>query len=178
MVVRIHVDLGQIPGALAVLGAELGGRVWPFALRAAAVPIRRRARRPDYVFRDGTRVRPFDRARGGTTSVRLRKTIRYRGIGAYYGGRFFRRGRVAVYIGARGARHGYVLHEGHRGPIPASPRRALTRAAEETENEQIAAFTRVARMRFPDAATSARRKGRSLVSSGAARTIARRGRRG
>ena len=178
MAVFIHArGVAQIAGALALLGPELGGRVWPQALRAAVVPVRRQARRPNYVFRDGTGVRAFDRRRGRSQSVRLRSTIRFAGIGAYYGSRFFRRGRYAVYIGRRGARHGYVLHEGHGGPIPAGPRRVLTDALESTQNESRAAFTRIAQMRFPLAARAARRTARSLTSAAASRTVARRARR-
>ena len=175
----IHVErLREIAAAIAGIQPEAGSRVWPQALRAAAVPIRRQARRRDFVFRDGTGVRPFDRKRGYNRSLRLRRTIRIQGLGAYYGNRFVRRGRPGIYIGKAGARHGYVLHEGHGGPIAAGPRRVLTEAMQLTQNESRAAFVRVAQMRFPLAVKASRRNARSLSGAAYARTIARRGRRG
>ena len=147
------------------LGPESEARVYPPALRAMAAVVRRQARKKNYGFTDGEGVRPFDRARGRTESVRLRSTVSLEGIGARYGNRNYRRGRYAVFAGGQGARHGYLVEAGHGGPRPARPHPFLTRAVLDTQRQQFNAFVDKAQERFPEAVARARARGNALGAS-------------
>ena len=97
--------LGQVSAVLRGLGPSFEQRVYGPALGAMAAVVRKRAKSKDYGFKDGTGIRPFDRARGRDSSVRLRSTIRSRRIPAFYSGRRYKSGRAAVFAGGPGARH-------------------------------------------------------------------------
>ena len=173
------IGLEDVVETLAELGPSLEARVYPQALRSAAVVVARRARLKDYGFKDGPGLRPFDRAQGRTESLRLRKTIRVEGIAAFYSGRRYKRGRAAVFAGAAGARHAYLVEAGHGppvGPQGSPPYPFLGRALLETADEQYNAFVVRARARFP-AAVAAARKRRTGIGASTARTIVRRRRR-
>lgn len=174
--VRVR-GLGQVRATLIALGPSFEQRVYGPSLGAMAAVVRKRARQRNYGFDDGTGVRPFDRARGRDSSVRLRSTIRSRRIAAYYSGRRYKSGRAAVFAGGPGARHAHLVERGHGGPFPARPHPFLTRALIDTQQQSYTAFVNKVRERFPIAVRMAMRRG-SARATVAGRTFARRGRRG
>ena len=63
------VGLGQLRVVLRGLGPSFEQRVYGPSLGAMAAVVRKRARTKDFGFKDGTEIRPFDRARGRDSSV-------------------------------------------------------------------------------------------------------------
>ena len=170
--------LSELNATLAELGPAAQRFVFGPALTAQARVVAKAARRlrPPEGFNDSKRATRGVARGARLVQVRLRKTIRTRQRRATYGGRKYQRGRAAVYAGGQGARHGYLVHEGHGGPRPARPYRYLTNAILKTQNQQLVAFSDKARQRFPAAVLSARRTGAASAAV-ASRTVARRGRR-
>ena len=171
--VRVR-GLGRLSVVLRGLGPSFEQRVYAPALGAMAAVVRKRAKKRDYGFEDGTEVRPFDRARGRDSSVRLRSTIRSRRIPAFYSGRRYKSGRAAVFAGGPGARHAHLVERGHGGPRPARPHPFLTRALIETQQLAYTEFVNTARRRFPIAVAQAMRRGSGGAGSVFGRTFARR----
>lgn len=166
----------QAAATLRQLGPTFERRVYAPSLRSGAAVVRKQAKTKNYVFKDGRGVRPFDKARGRTTSRRLRSTIRSRAIKATYSGREYKSGRYAIFAGGPGARHAYLVEEGHGGPRPAKPHRYLQGAMISTRAAVLGAFVRKFRDLFPRAVGDAMSRG-SAVAGTFARTVARRARR-
>ena len=174
--VAIVVEDG-VAGSLRSLSRQLRHRIYGPALLAAARIVRAKARQRDYVFRDGRGTRSSDRRLG--RSVRLRSTIRAQRVRGRYGNESVARGRAAVYIGGRRARHGYLVQAGHGGPRgPAAPRPVLETALRDTTFGQQVAFVQAITPLIDKAMAAADRIGwqrRRVQSYG--RAVARRGRR-
>lgn len=173
----------EIARTIDELGPAVANAVYGPSLLAMARVVSKRAKQKNFVFRDGTGIRPFDAARGRDSSRRLRTTIRHRAIPAEYYGQRYKRGRAKVYAGGPGARHAFLVHQGHGPPIVAKPYRFLTDALELTGTEQLTAFIAKASQRYPVAARRAIAKGKIAGRGGGriqtfARTSSRRGRRG
>ena len=169
--------LAEWQGTLQELGPSFARRVYPSALGAMASVVLRKARSKNYGFTDGIGDRTSAIARG-KKSVRLRSTLRRRGITAYYSGQRYKRGRYAIIAGGAGARQSYLVEAGHGGPRPAKPHPYLTRALLETRAASYNAFVSRFRDRFVAAVLLARSRGASATGARIlGRRIALRGRR-
>ena len=178
----IKISSAGVAEATAIIAALTSGpsqnKVLGPSLRAQAVVVSKFVRLPNKQkgagddFADRT---PAERAAAGFPGARgLRKSIKATGLAANYGGRKYKAGRAAVRAGGKGARHSFLVHDGHGGPRPARPYRFLRRAMLEKEQEALAAFLKTARARFALVATVSRKSGVGAAS----RTISRRHRRG
>ena len=156
--IQIDMSMVGLPAAgaaVAALPAAIEVEIYPHALSKSMFPIKRVARKRGFVFQDGTGDRDYDRKRG-KPSQRLRKTIRISRIRAIYGGVSYRKGRAALISGGKGARHGYLVHAGHGGPIKAKPYPYMTEALFQAAPEAMQEFAKEFRARFPQAATRSR----------------------
>ena len=106
------------------------------ALGRMARVVRLAAKARDFVFRDRRRRLGYPSSLAAGDFRDLRQSIRSRRISGKYGGRRFRSGRAAVFVGGSGARQGFLVEEGHGGPRPARPYPFLRQALLNTASQQ------------------------------------------
>ena len=156
-------DLGSGSVLNALLGPSLG---------AAAAPVRKRAKQPNFVFTDRKAPR-----RQAARYKSLRQSIRSRRNPAIYGGRRYKYGRAVVTAGGDGARQAFLVQEGHGGPRPARPYPFLRRALLQSTEEIAEAFNARMQQEWPKVAARVARSRSGLARQAInARTVARRAR--